>query len=484
MLVNLELVTTTTQPHASAYAGFNQFKFAANQRVGKGHAANLTEVMQSQDENQRFPLHFASKSPLDQAVKIAELALANGGNANWGDANSHTPLHFAAAREGYAALCQTMIARGGNVNQGDQDGFTPFHGACYSGGVATVQAIYQHANLQQGDNQGRNSLHYAVIGGNAHVVEHLLQDSAPYMYNIETLSLKGNSVGITPLHLAAQNNSEALILLFRGKCDPNQGDEKAFTALHRATAANHQAAVFSLLDIGADPLQGNTAGWSPIHIAAESGFHGILNEMHIRKFDLSAGNNIGVTPLHIACMNGHLNASHVLLKNNADIINQQNRDGYSPLDYACTTTNQALVAMMLNRGAEVTVRSLRQSLESNIEITKLILSRDAIPSQDDVTAAVTHGFDIVNLLLRCGGGATEEALKVAAKVENAQNLVKLLVEYGATITEDVINESRDEYKDYLKTHVGEVFTPEFQDPGIPEYNLLGLYEGHLDPTLG
>jgi ankyrin repeat protein len=482
MLVKLESATTTHRLHESILAGFAQFRPTANNIIASGQAVDLTGVMNLKDENQRFPLHFAVKAQTsEQSVKIAEFILKHGGNPNAGDSNSHTPLHFAASKPGYAALVTAIVVAGGNPNQGDLDGFTAFHAACHSGDVKILQAMYQTTNRQNGDNEGRNPLHYAVMGQNIENITFLLNDILPYMYNPDENTLKGNNLGITPLHLAAELNNPYIIRLFQGKCDPNQGCPNAITALHMASTGGHIDAVTALLEIGANPNQGNKTGCSPVHIASAAGNNHILKLFSQKGFDLSFGDSKGVTPLHTACLNGHLNSAYFLIKYKNEIANQKDKKNCTPFDEACASNNKALVAMMLDQGAKVTAKSLQKSFASDIAVTHLILSQDAVASEEDVIAAAKKDVETTTLLLRSGGAATEAVLQAITSMENAQDIIELVLSYGAPITQNVLDGSKAEYKEYLQANVGQIFNPIYQ---IPEtVDLLGLYQDLLDPTL-
>ncbi|EGD73411.1 hypothetical protein PTSG_05108 [Salpingoeca rosetta] len=71
------------------------------------------------------------------------------------------------------------------------------------------------------------------------------------------------SVGLTPLHYAAQNrNMEMVELLIESGCTPDAITDDGNTAAHYAGAVEARDVMNILIDHGCDPLQKNDNGWT------------------------------------------------------------------------------------------------------------------------------------------------------------------------------------------------------------------------------
>ena len=82
-----------------------------------------------------------------------------------------------------------------------------------------------------------------------------------------------------------------------------------------------------------------------------------LTREEILKF-IEEGANInekdkyGRTPLQYACCNGYGSVVSILLEKGAN-VNEKNNGGYTPLNYACLNGHTNIVEILLDNGSEV-----------------------------------------------------------------------------------------------------------------------------------
>ena len=125
----------------------------------------------------------------------------------------------------------------------------------------------------------------------------------------------------------------------------------------------------------------------------------------------------GYLPDHFeAAASGNFERITELLDDNRDLINTFSEDGFTPLGLACFFGHQNIVKYLLEKGADVNIRSnnnfrvmpLHSAVASkNIDIAKLLLEYGAnanAKQQQDITplhqAADNGDFEMIKLLLK------------------------------------------------------------------------------------
>jgi ankyrin repeat protein len=112
-------------------------------------------------------------------------------------------------------------------------------------------------------------------------------------------SCGGTTDGRTPLHIASEQDHEAVVrlLLDRG-ADVRAALPSGRTPLHIASQEGHAAVVRLLLDRGADVRAALPSGWTPLHIASLEGHEPVVRLLLDRGADVTAAATDGRTPLH------------------------------------------------------------------------------------------------------------------------------------------------------------------------------------------
>ncbi|XP_057701015.1 serine/threonine-protein phosphatase 6 regulatory ankyrin repeat subunit C-like isoform X9 [Corythoichthys intestinalis] len=182
------------------------------------------------------------------------------------------------------------------------------------------------------------------------------------------------------------------ILLEKG-ADPDAGDQKGSTALHRAAALGCADGASALLEHGASALCRDARGRTPLHLAASCGHARLLRALlqaamkadpldsmldyrgytpthwaayrghegclrillEKKLFGNQEGNSF--KPLHCALIKGHDVAAGLLLKTvGTQIIRGRDAKGRTPLHAAAYSGNVTGLRLLLARGAELDAR--------------------------------------------------------------------------------------------------------------------------------
>lgn len=263
-----------------------------------------------------------------------------------------------------------------------------FH--CERGDAASaVQVLKKQpdcVNAPVGGDQG-TALHHAAMRGHLVLTQKLLEAKA----NVES---KGYTGGLTPLHLAAEEDQpEVCLELISQKANPNQTDDQGQTPAHRAAFAGAAMALRVLLASGGDaslqdeekstPLhyaayagrlacvkaiteaqpevvnnRGGGDEGTALHLAAAAGRPDVLTELINAGLDISLMDESRMTALHRAAA-GCAVSTKLLLDAKADPM-AEDSSRWTPLHYACEYDLRGAVKALLEGGARVDVFDSRR----------------------------------------------------------------------------------------------------------------------------
>ena len=369
------LLRAGANPHAVTKKATNPLLVAA--RSGNCKAVNL--ILQAGvaagiiNKKRSTPLHESGN------LDVAGLLLSSGADLHSVNAHGESPLHR-AARRGNHSLVEFLLKSGANQFTLDHEGNTALHHAARSGNAEVVRLLLHETTINTANHKGLRPLHNAVRSANLKVVQLLLRAGAQVdvfdnlrrtplqvamsLYNaafdgdiVQVLLAAradvtiANNDGETPLHAAIRSRRRDPATQLLGARDvPNKLGQ---TPLHLASQLGSEAIIKPLLDAGANIQQADNKGATPLHVAADSS--GCVSASVIllllgRGADATIADNEGVTPLQRAVKRGESDAILLLLDRGADVTAVDN-EGRTLLHWAaeCNRKNNT-VASFLSKG--------------------------------------------------------------------------------------------------------------------------------------
>ncbi|KAF7548810.1 hypothetical protein G7Z17_g6804 [Cylindrodendrum hubeiense] len=181
----------------------------------------------------------------------------------------------------------------------------------------------------------------------------------------------------TPLMSASGRGSmEAVKILLSRGANVDAQDKKKETALYNAVVKGRTKVVKELLKLkkgGANPNIANNRGRTPLHSAASRGYHIILeNLLFMDDINVSPKDiQFGYTPLHHACSKDHRDVVKTLLEYGAE-VNARSMKNWTPLHIAAKRGNAEIVEELLQAGAD-----------ANLFTQTLDTPESLVPKNDD-----------------------------------------------------------------------------------------------------
>jgi len=154
----------------------------------------------------------------------------------------------------------------------------------------------------------------------------------------------------TPLIIASQLGAYSLAnLILTQKASINIQDERGYSALHYAIEANALKLVLELLKNGANVNARTNEGNTPMHIAVQLNNIDIGRAVRkIQYYNPKLLNNEGDNALILAVKQSKIKMLHVLLTS-PDNYNEQDKEGKTPLHYACMNSSPCIVHKLQDR---------------------------------------------------------------------------------------------------------------------------------------
>ncbi len=281
---------------------------------------------------------------------------------------------------------------------------------CYDGKAGRLKYLLRHGHFDiNASNRAGTMLGTAAYFGYGAVLQALL--SVPGI-NVNLLQ----QGGYTPLYVAVDRGREEIVRLLTAECrvDVNLGMPGKYTPLHNAVERNNVKIIQLLLaNPGINVNARKPNGATPLLIATQYNLPGIVELLLERGADVNLGlTEANYLPLLIAAIKNHLEVVRLLLQQ-ADIrVNEKTgngltalsaaaregheevvrlllekgadpdislKDGTSPLHFACVYRHPAILAMLLDAGADIhQVTSLSGEELTVFEIALLVGDRELI----------------------------------------------------------------------------------------------------------
>ncbi|XP_062259411.1 ankyrin repeat and SOCS box protein 9-like isoform X1 [Platichthys flesus] len=226
-----------------------------------------------------------------------------------------------------------------NMSAGHNE--TPRDTTCQTGTV-----VFSSNPLMSDVESDWSPIHDAAFNGRVLALQRLITQGK--CVNLNTLDQ------VSPLHGACVQGHEACAkLLIDNGADVNRLTVDGKSPLTEACARGHVTLVALLLQHGATPV-GTSHSSSPIHRAAAKGHPECIAPLVQHGADVDQYIEQLGSPLHVACSNRHPGAARKLLQLGAGV--NHSASGDSPLHIAARLSDPELVSLLLDHGAD---RSLR-----------------------------------------------------------------------------------------------------------------------------
>ena len=412
------------------------------------------------------PLHAASYRG---RFEIVQMLLDHGANVNAENRLGKNALDLVSrgeyeSREDGVRVAQLLLERGVDANASNKEDWAPLHSASYYGNFEIVRVLLDHgAKADAGNEDGETALslvsrgEYHPQSNGVRIVQSLLERGA---------DVNGQPKAFwTPLNWASFRGRLDIVrvLLDRGATLVTKKNFR--TALHAVSGGEYESQEDGariaqlLLDRGADVNAQNIYHETPLLLAAISG------KPELARVLLDHGAKVtetqyGRTPLH-AIPRGNYDSQdgirlvQLLVERGAD-VGAPDQDHDTALHSACLFGKLDIARELLDHGATVTAKNDRgetplhatsqgeSESQDGVHLAQLLLERGAdvgAPDNENTTPlhfACRNGkLDIARLLLKHGAVASaknrlgETPLHVVSKAD--LRVARLLLEHGVDV---------------------------------------------------
>lgn len=370
---------------------------------------NLGVCVDSRDNNNRTPLHYAGEVFHRQAELSSRLKVFSNSRCSL-DKNYTKVPKTCPASEMHMELVRFLLVIGADFDAIDSNGDVPLLlAAKYSCAHVVKILVTFGANIKCRDDKKWTTLHYASYNGWLDVVSLLVEKGI----NVNAKTKNGDR----PISLAFENSFENVIeILLRAKAYSRIKGRFECMLLSCACEEGWLNVVQCLVDIGIDvnekPLLSRDA---PILLAIEYSHRAIFDLLVKSGANLTESDWYNTTVLHHACRIGWLDVAQLLVDRGSD-INAVTNTGLTPVLLAVRNSHKDIFFMLLKAGAHL------NTCESNtwtclhyacrvgwLDVVQYLLETgfDINAKNFDgktplVIAAEYSNFDIFNHLLEAG----------------------------------------------------------------------------------
>ena len=330
-----------TPLHWAAKAGHH---LIISQLISLGADTEINKI----DNNGRTPLHICClRGDVDGANILLNVSTIL---VQIQDNLGNTPLQYAT----YNCMSdiEGVLVRHGALSNmygiAESDNTLRFLEACKRGhqDVALLLSCHTGVDLATSDMTTHcTPLHYTCINILERVAARLL------LSGISSDPI--NSLGQTPLHIAASKSLSLTLLLLANGSEPAVEDVHGNTTIHYA-CKGRKCEIASVLLNRSPKLRNhrNHGGETPLHRAVFESMYDFVTTLITKGANLNARDTTKNTPLHLACSGGESACAATLIHAGA-ALDLKNHSGYTPLLYAVSNRMSDVAIQLLVHGCNV-----------------------------------------------------------------------------------------------------------------------------------
>ncbi|KAI9207399.1 ankyrin repeat-containing domain protein [Polychytrium aggregatum] len=357
------------------------------------------------------PLHSAARSLGKNTVRYL---LTKGANPNQINSSGQTPLTLVTQRDyswgssdddseeanasvnAALEIVKHLLNAGANINHELPDGSTPLLTALGSGLDKVAIHLMDHgAALDAVDNQGNDAFMNACSGSSVATMQKVLESGAK-RWSVSTLRL------MTPLHIAVDSGDIDTVKYVVENC--LEGDAEA-----RSKLINLQ----------------DTYGDTPLTSAVSSSYWDIALYLVENGADVEHKNALA---LHEAARSGELKLVSAILERRKDCIDRRDNTASTPLLTAATAGVLEVVKLLVEAGADTTVRDQDQSdlflcacTSGNLAVVRYCADKSA-----DLYRCTVSDRSAVHIAVAANDASIVEFVTEKLAKDNPDQLKKLL----------------------------------------------------------
>lgn len=340
----------------------------------------------ARDLHNETPLHLAAHR---RFYSVVEFLLGNGADCTSLDRDGESVLHKCLYAQGFGETTEIallLLEAGCPGDAQNLKGEAPVHLAAGRGFSSVIRLLAWVADVTSVDAAGNSALHWCLKATFRHNEEACLQ-TAQLLVEVGCLPDLPNSLGETPLHLAASSGFDSVIdLILTQGANPASVDNGGDSTLHRCLSAPALQEdvclklVQRLVKAGCPTCIPNSRGKTPMHLASSRGFALVVSflldhdstqmphdivlhvkglaclclvlERRAKVLTTSAAEDTALHTLFHSTWPGYedaLEMARILVDAGCD-VNARNSEGKTPLHYAVLRDVRA-VQFLLNAGA-------------------------------------------------------------------------------------------------------------------------------------
>ena len=298
------------------------------------------------------------------------------------DKNGLTALHYASLSLNLSLVKELITTYQLDPHQADSNGKLPIHYAAESGDIVLLELYVKDykCSLSLTNNKGWNILHFSSSVGHTHFIKHLVEN-----HQLDLCAV--NDEGMAPIHLACSkgrlnlvqyiiehvpsslelpvrghghtpfltavylNQLEVIKYLISKKCNLSATDDEGSGAVHISVARGHLNVLKYLINNNyCNPNATNHQDRTPLHVAvaASEQFEILEYLLEIKpSLLINVQDKDGDTPLHFACRRGQQKMIPFLSRSTSINILITNKKGQTPLHLAAASGHKDTAEALL-----------------------------------------------------------------------------------------------------------------------------------------